>query len=260
MTKSPSKSMVTPSLITSSVSLGLPATIFKLPEPEKEGTPALVHTGPFANIAHGNSSIVADYVGLDGCEFVVTEAGFGADMGAEKFFNIKCRISGLRPDAAVVVATVRALKMHSGRFQITPGKPLPRGLAEADQDAVAAGFSNLAKQIENVRLHGVPVVVAINRFPTDTDAEIAYIKEHAVAAGATAAHVGTLFDDGGKGGEDIAQAVIDAAAEPQSFQFLYPEDASLEAKIEAIAQKVYGAGDVSYSDLARQKRRAPASR
>ena len=162
-----------------------------------EGTPALVHTGPFANIAHGNSSIVADYVGLDGCEYVVTEAGFGADMGAEKFFNIKCRVSGLKPDAAVVVATVRALKMHSGRFTITPGKPLPQGLAQEDQEALAAGFGNLEKQIENVRLHGVPVVVAINRFPTDTDAEIAYIKERAVAAGATAAHVGTLFDDGG---------------------------------------------------------------
>ncbi|MEE9127014.1 MAG: formate--tetrahydrofolate ligase, partial [Planctomycetota bacterium] len=218
-----------------------------------EGTPALVHTGPFANIAHGNSSIVADYVGLDGCEYVVTEAGFGADMGAEKFFNIKCRVSGLKPDAAVVVATVRALKMHSGRFTITPGKPLPQGLAQEDQEALAAGFGNLEKQIENVRLHGVPVVVAINRFPTDTDAEIAYIKERAVAAGATEAHVGTLFDDGGKGGEDLAQAVVDAAAQPQGFQFLYPEDATLEAKIETIAHKVYGAGEVEYSDLVREK-------
>jgi len=218
-----------------------------------EGTPALVHSGPFANIAHGNSSIVADYVGLDGCEYVVTEAGFGADMGAEKFFNIKCRVSGLRPDAAVMVVTVRALKMHSGRFKITPGKQLPEELVRPDRDAVAAGLGNLEKQIENVRLHGVPVVVAINHFPTDSEAEIALIKERALAAGATAAHVSTLFDDGGKGGEDLAQAVIDAADQPQSFQFLYPQDASLETKIETIAHKVYGAGEVEYSDLVRQK-------
>lgn len=218
-----------------------------------EGTPALVHTGPFANIAHGNSSIVADYVGLDGCEYVVTEAGFGADMGAEKFFNIKCRVSGLRPDAAVLVVTVRALKMHSGRYQITPGKPLPEGLVQADAEAVGLGLGNLEQQIQNVRLHGVPVVVAINRFPTDSEAEIALVQERSLAAGAVAAQVSTLYADGGKGGEDLAQAVIAAAAEPQGFQFLYPEDASLETKIETIAQKMYGAGEVQYSDLVREK-------
>jgi formate--tetrahydrofolate ligase len=218
-----------------------------------EGTPALVHTGPFANIAHGNSSIVADYVALDGCEYVVTEAGFGADMGAEKFFNIKCRVSGLRPDAAVMVVTVRALKMHSGRFKVVPGQPLPAAMTEADGDAVAAGIGNLEKQIENVRMHGVPVVVAINRFATDHEADIAFIKERALAAGAKAAHESTLFDDGSKGGEALARAVIDAADEPQSFQFLYPEDATLEAKIETIARKIYGAGEVEYSDLVRQK-------
>src|SRR5690606_31727584 len=149
-----------------------------------EGTPALVHTGPFANIAHGNSSIVADQIALRCADFVVTEAGFGADMGCEKFFNIKCRVSGLRPHAALLVATVRALKMHSGRFEVKMGKALPEGLLREDLDAIRAGAGNLVKQIENVRLHGVPVVVAINTFPTDTERELALVKEIAMEAGA----------------------------------------------------------------------------
>src|SRR5262245_65989129 len=206
-----------------------------------EGTPALVHTGPFANIAHGNSSIVADYLALRGLDFVVTEAGFGADMGAEKFFNIKCRASGLRPDAALLVATVRALKMHSGRFTIVAGKPLPEGLQREDLDALAAGIGNLQKQIENVRLFGIPVVVAVNRFPGDTDAEIEFVRNAAVQAGAEAAHVSTMFVHGGKGGEDLAHALVKACEQPSSFRFLYPSEASLKEKIETLASRIYGA-------------------
>ncbi|HLQ36321.1 MAG TPA: formate--tetrahydrofolate ligase, partial [Planctomycetota bacterium] len=212
-----------------------------------EGTPALVHTGPFANIAHGNSSIVADMIALRCLDFVVTEAGFGADMGAEKFFDIKCRVSGLRPDAALLVATVRALKMHSGRFVVQAGKDLPEGLQREDLDALAAGIVNLEKQIENVRLFGIPVVVAINRFPTDTAAEIAFVQQAAMAAGAFAAHESTMFSDGGKGGEALAHALVEAAAEPNSFRLLYPSEASLEQKIETIATRIYGADGVDYA-------------
>jgi formate--tetrahydrofolate ligase len=218
-----------------------------------EGTPALVHTGPFANIAHGNSSIVADYLALRGADYVVTEAGFGADMGAEKFFDIKCRASGLKPNAALLVATVRALKMHSGRFEIKAGKPLPEGLQKEDLDALAAGIGNLEKQIENVRTFGIPVVVAINRFPTDTEAEIAFVAERALAAGASAAHVSTLFADGGKGGEDLAHALVKACEEPSSFRLLYPDDASLKQKIELLATKLYGADGVDYEPEAERQ-------
>ncbi|MFN8828203.1 MAG: formate--tetrahydrofolate ligase [Planctomycetota bacterium] len=215
-----------------------------------EGTPALVHTGPVANIAHGNSSIVADYVAMRSLDFVVTEAGFGADMGAEKFFNIKCRASGLKPDAALLVATVRALKMHSGRFTIVAGKPLPDGLKQEDLDALAAGIGNLQKQIENVRLFGIPVVVAVNRFPGDTDAEIEFVRNAAVEAGALEAHVSTLFADGGKGGEALAHALVKAADQPSAFRLLYPSEASLKEKIETLATKVYGADGVDYEPLA----------
>ena len=211
-----------------------------------EGTPALVHTGPFANIAHGNSSIVADYVALRSTDYVVTEAGFGADMGAEKFFDIKCRASGLKPDAALLVATVRALKMHSGRFEIKAGKPLPEGLQKEDLDALAAGIGNLEKQIENVRTFGIPVVVAINKFPGDTEAEIAFVQEKALAAGASAAHVSTMFTDGGKGGEDLAHALVAACEQPSTFQLLYPDDLSLKQKIETLAARIYGADGVDF--------------
>jgi len=215
-----------------------------------EGTPALVHTGPFANIAHGNSSIIADRIALGSADYVVTEAGFGADMGAEKFFDIKCRASGLRPDAALLVATVRALKMHSGRFEIRSGKPLPEGLLVEDLQALGAGMGNLEKQIENVRVFGIPVVVAVNMFPTDSEAEIAMVCEAALAAGASAAHVSRLFTDGGKGGEELAQALIEACDEPSSFRLLYPDDASLKEKIETLATRIYGADAVDYDAAA----------
>ncbi|MFY9344184.1 MAG: formate--tetrahydrofolate ligase [Planctomycetota bacterium] len=218
-----------------------------------EGTPALVHTGPFANIAHGNSSIVADYVAMRSLDFVVTEAGFGADMGAEKFFDIKCRASGLKPDAALLVATVRALKMHSGRFAIVAGKPLPPGLQQEDLDALAAGIGNLEKQIENVRVFGIPVVVAVNRFPGDTDAEIEFVRQAALAAGAAAAHTSTLFADGGKGGEELAHALVKAVEQPASFRLLYPDEASLTDKIETLAARIYGADGVDYEPAAKQQ-------
>jgi formate--tetrahydrofolate ligase len=211
-----------------------------------ENTPVLVHTGPFGNIATGNSSVVADLIGIHTGDYLITEAGFGADMGAERFFNIKCRNSGLRPDAAVVVATVRALKAHSGKYKIIAGRPLPPELLECNPDDVLAGAANLRKQIENVALHGIPAVVAINAFPTDHPSEHQVIREVAAEAGARSA-VCTHFADGGRGATELAEAVAEAAAEPSEFRFLYPDEASLREKIETVAARVYGAAGVSYS-------------
>jgi formate--tetrahydrofolate ligase len=214
-----------------------------------ENTPVLVHAGPFGNIAHGNSSVVADLIGIHAGDFLITEAGFGADMGAERFFNIKCRASGLRPDAAVVVATVRALKAHSGRFRIVAGKPLPDELFAENPDDVHAGAANLRKQIENIRLHGVSPVVAINAFPGDHPSEHAAIAEIAAEVGARSA-VCTHFADGGRGAAELAGAVAEAAEEPSHFRFLYPDEAPLREKIETIARKVYGADGVDYDLVA----------
>jgi formate--tetrahydrofolate ligase len=214
-----------------------------------ENTPALVHCGPFGNIATGNSSVLADRIALRCGDFVVTEAGFGADMGAERFFNIKCRTSGEAPDAAVVVATVRALKAHSGKYRIVAGRPLPEELLAENPDDVYAGAANLTKQIENVRLHGVSPVVAVNTFPTDFASEHAVIREVAERAGARFA-VSNHFSDGGAGAVELAEAVAEAAQEPSEFRLLYPDDASLRDKIAAVATKVYGAEDVDYSALA----------
>jgi formate--tetrahydrofolate ligase len=210
-----------------------------------ENTPVLVHSGPFGNIAHGNSSVVADLIGIRGGDVLVTEAGFGADMGAERFFNIKCRTSGLRPDAAVVVATVRALKVHSGRFQVRAGRPLPEELLAEDPDAVHEGAANLRKQLDNVRLHGVTPVVAVNAFPGDHDSEHRALREIAEQAGVRAA-VCTHFARGGKGAVELAEAVAEAAEEPGEFRFLYSDEASLRDKIETIATRVYGADGVDY--------------
>jgi formate--tetrahydrofolate ligase len=210
-----------------------------------ENTPALVHTGPFGNIAHGNSSIVADLIGIRAADYLVTEAGFGADMGAERFFNIKCRTSGLRPDAAVVVATVRALKVHSGRFEVRAGRPLPEALLEEDPDVVHEGAANLRKQLDNVRLHGVTPVVAVNAFPTDHESEHRAVREIAEEAGVRVA-VCTHFARGGKGAVELAEAVAEAADAPGEFRLLYPDDASLREKIDIIATKVYGADGVDY--------------
>ncbi len=214
-----------------------------------ENTPVLVHAGPFGNIATGNSSVVADRIGIHCGDFLVTEAGFGADMGAERFFNIKCRASGLIPNAAVVVATVRALKAHSGKYRIVAGKPLPPELLRENPDDVAAGAANLRKQIENIRVHGVPPVIAINAFPADFASEHEAIQQIAAEMGARSA-VCTHFADGGRGAAALAEAVAEAAAEPSSFHFLYPDQASLTEKIETVATTVYGADGVDYSPQA----------
>jgi len=212
-----------------------------------ENTPAIVHAGPFGNIAHGCSSILADQIGVGLADYMVTEAGFGADLGAEKFFNIKCRVSGLKPDAAVLVATVRALKAHSGKYRVVAGKPLDPGLSQEDLPALREGLANLEKQIENVRLHGVPVVVAINHFPTDTDAEVALIREVALAAGAAECAVSRIWGEGGDGGREMAEAVVRAAEGGGDFRFLYPLDVPVKEKIATIATKIYGAAGVSYT-------------
>jgi len=214
-----------------------------------ENTPALVHCGPFGNIATGSSSIVADLIGIRCGDYLVTEAGFGADMGAERFFNIKCRTSGLSPDAAVVVATVRALKVHSGKYRVVAGRPLPAELFDENPDHVHAGGANLRKQIENIRLHGVSPVVAVNAFAEDHQSEHDAIREIASAAGARCA-VTHHFANGGPGAAELSEAVIEAADEPTDFRFLYPDEADLRTKIETIATRVYGADGVEYSAAA----------
>ena len=217
-----------------------------------EQTPVIVHAGPFGNIAHGNSSIVADLIGIHTADYLITEAGFGADMGAERFFNIKCRASGLRPDAAVLVATVRALKAHSGKYRIVAGKPLPEDLLKENPGDVEAGAANLVKQIENVKAHGVSPVVAINSFPTDHASEHEAIRRVAESAGARVA-VCTHFADGGKGATDLARAVVEACNEPSGFHFLYPDEAPLKEKIEKVATTIYGAAKVEYSSTANKQ-------
>src|SRR5579862_6453060 len=214
-----------------------------------ENTPVLVHAGPFGNIATGNSSVIADLIGIHAGDYLVTEAGFGADMGAERFFNIKCRTSGLIPDAAVVVTTVRALKAHSGKYRVVAGRPLPPALLEENPEDVLAGGANLVKQVENVRLHGVTPVVAINAFPEDHRSEHAAIAELASSLGVRAV-ASSPFTDGGSGATELAEAVMEAAEEESDFAFLYPDDASLREKIEAVATKIYGADGVDYSAAA----------
>lgn len=218
-----------------------------------ENTPALVHAGPFANVAHGNSSILADMIGIKTADYLMTESGFGADIGAEKFFNIKCRYSGLKPDAAVIVATIRALKSHSGKYKIVAGKPLPPEMLENNVADVEAGAANLRKQIENVKLHGVTPVVAINAFATDHPEEIEAVKRIAIESGALGAAVSTHWADGGKGAMELAEMVIAAAEEPSEFKFLYDLDQPIKAKIETIAKKIYGADDVFFEPFAAQQ-------
>ena len=219
-----------------------------------EGGPAFVHAGPFANIAHGNNSIIADRAALATSEIVVTEAGFGADMGAEKFFDIKCRASGLAPDAAVIVATVRALKMHGGVGKIVAGKPLDPALSTENVAAVTAGAQNLVKQIENVLAFGIPVVVAVNAFPTDTAAEHEAICSVALNAGARAAVVTTHFTDGGAGAATLAEAVWAAANSGEAkFAPIYADDMPLAQKIETIAKRIYGADGVDIAPAAAKR-------
>lgn len=215
-----------------------------------EGTPCFVHTGPFANITHGNSSLIADRLSLGLADYTVTESGFGADCGAEKFFDIKCRVGHLIPDAVVIVASVRALKMHSGRFTVIPGRPLDKRLGRADVSAVIAGCANLEKQIENVTLFGLPVVVALNRFKTDTAGEIEAVRKRAIASGAFDCVASDLYRRGSSGGITLARAVVAASAAPKRFAFLYPLTATIKAKIERIATEIYGARSVRYTGSA----------
>jgi formate--tetrahydrofolate ligase len=217
-----------------------------------ENTPALVHTGPFGNIATGNSSIVADRIGIHMGDYLITEAGFGADMGAERFFNIKCRASGLAPDAAVLVATVRGLKAHSGKHKIVAGKPLPEDLLKENPDEVHQGGDNLRKQLENMRIHGCTPVVAINVFPGDHDADINAIKEIAEEFNARSA-VSMHFTEGGAGATELAHAVAEAAEEESNFQVLYPDEMSLRDKITTVATKVYGADGAEFSAQANKQ-------
>jgi formyltetrahydrofolate synthetase len=221
-----------------------------------EGTPAFVHAGPFANIAHGNSSIVADQIALklvgpDG--YVLTEAGFGADIGMEKFFNIKCRYSGLVPNCVVLVATIRALKMHGGGPKVVAGAPLAPEYIEENLDLLEKGCSNLRVHIRNARRFGVPVVVAVNRFHNDTDAEVELVRKIALEAGAEDAVMSNHWADGGAGSVDLGEAVIAACEKPSDFNFLYPLEKSIKEKIETIARKMYGADGVEFSEKAEQQ-------
>ncbi len=222
-----------------------------------EGTPATVHAGPFANIAHGNSSIIADkialkLVGKDG--FVVTESGFGADIGMEKFFDIKCRYSGLIPHVVVLVATIRALKMHGGGSKVVAGKPLPLEYTEENLDLLKAGLPNLERHIENALKFGINVVVAVNSFVTDTPAEVELVREAALRMGAVDAVASYHWSDGGKGAKALAEAVVKAAELPSSFSFLYDlETTSIKQKIETIAMKIYRADGVDYTPKAEEQ-------
>ncbi len=214
-----------------------------------EGQAVFVHAGPFANIAHGNSSIIADRLALRLAEYVVTESGFGSDVGLEKFFDIKCRVSGLAPSAVVVVATVRALKMHGGGAAVVPGRSLPEEYVREDVALVERGTANLIRHIEIARKFGVSVVVAVNRFPTDTEAELRVVRRASEIAGARCA-VADHWTRGGEGAVELADAVADACRDAAPPRFLYPLEAPLRRKIEIIAREVYGADEVSYSDEA----------
>ncbi len=219
-----------------------------------EHTPVFVHAGPFANIAHGNSSIIADQMALRLADYVVTESGFGADCGCEKFMNIKCRYSGLKPDAVIMTLTVRALKMHGGAFTVVPGKPMdPAVVAAPNDEALLKGCENLQQHLAAVRLHGVPVVVAVNRFATDSEHELDLVKKQALAHGAEAAVTMEVHSRGGEGGRELAEAVVAAAAKPNQFRFLYPLEASIKEKIETIATQIYGADGVDYLPEAEKK-------
>ncbi len=215
-----------------------------------EGQPVFIHAGPFANIAHGNSSILADRIALKLADYVVTESGFGSDVGFEKFCNIKCRVSGLRPDCVVLVTTVRALKMHGGGPVVTPGKRLPQEYVEEHVELLEMGVHNLARHLQIARMFGLPVVVAINRFPFDTPAEVDRVRAAAEHAGATAAVVCDHWARGGEGAVELAEAVADACEQPGEFRFLYADDLPIKAKIETICRKVYLASGVSYSEHA----------
>ena len=218
-----------------------------------EGTPVFVHAGPFANIAHGNSSIIADRIALKLADYVVTESGFGADIGMEKFFDVKCRTSGLIPNVVVLVATVRALKMHGGGPKVVAGKPLDAAYTDENLELLRAGLPNMQHHIRNALKFGVPVVVAVNSFASDTAAEVELVRQAAVEAGAEDAVVCTHWMDGGKGARKLAELVVKTAEKPSHFTFLYPLDWSIKKKIETICTEIYGADGVDYAPEAEKK-------
>ncbi len=218
-----------------------------------ENSPALVHAGPFANIAHGNSSIIADMIAMKCGDYVVTESGFGADIGAEKFFNIKSRISGLKPNAVVLVATIRALKAHTGKYSIVPGKPIDPALKAENIADVEAGAVNMVRHLENLKKFGVNPVVAINVFADDSAAEIDAAREIALAAGATGVAVARHWAEGGAGAVELAEMIVSACELPNEFRLLYPDDMAIKDKIETIATEIYRADGVDYAPAASRK-------
>ncbi len=218
-----------------------------------EGTPVFVHAGPFANIAHGNSSIIADRIALKLADYVITESGFGADIGMEKFFNIKCRYSGLIPDVVVLVATIRALKMHGGGPKVVAGAPLNSAYTDENLELLEAGLGNLVVHIKNALKFGIPVVVAINRFKTDTPAEIELVREAALLAGAEDAVMSNHWEEGGAGAVELGKAVMKAAEKPSDFRFLYSLDLPIKDKIELICKEVYGADGADFLPLAEER-------
>lgn len=221
-----------------------------------ENTPIFDHAGPFANVAHGNNSVVADLVALKLADYVVTEAGFGADCGFEKMVDVKCRASGLRVDCGVIVASIRALKMHGGAYLLRPGQSYESIKEQAETEnlpALEKGCDNLAKNIDIVRTFGVPVVVAINRFTADTDAEVELVRKKALEAGAFACEPSEGWAKGGAGATALAEAVVKAVEEPHEMKFLYPDDMSIKGKIETIASRIYGADGVDYDSLAESR-------
>jgi formate--tetrahydrofolate ligase len=218
-----------------------------------ENTPAFIHAGPFGNIAHGNSSVIADFMAVRCADYVVTESGFGADLGFEKFIDIKCRISGLAPSAAMIVATIRACKLHGSTVDVKPGRPLPQELIEENVEAVEKGSANLAHMIGIVRRSGIPAVVAINRFAEDTEREIDALVRAARAAGAAGVEVIEAYERGGAGAEDAARAVAKACETASEVRAFYDVSAPIPAKIEAIAREVYGADGVDFSPRAQEE-------
>ncbi|MDO7788030.1 formate--tetrahydrofolate ligase [Desulforamulus aquiferis] len=218
-----------------------------------EGQACIMHAGPFANIAHGQSSVLGDKIALRLADYVVTESGFGSDLGMEKFMDIKCRQSGLRPSCVVITCTIRALKMHGGLGNVVAGRPLPEELTKENLPALERGCANLVHHIKVASYYGVPVVVSINRFTPDTDPEVALVREKAMEAGALGAYPITVWADGGEGAVELAEAVVAACEKPSDFQLLYPDNIGIKEKIETLAKKVYNADGVIYEPLAERK-------
>jgi len=219
-----------------------------------ENSPALVHTGPFGNIAHGNSSVISDLIGIKLSDFLITEAGFGSDLGAEKFFNIKCRASQLKPDLAVIVVSLRAIKMHGSNVKVSPGKPLPKEIKEKNVDALIKGSENLIKHIENIKLHGIKAIVNLNYFENDDLEEIEILKKISLENQADDFVVSQVFTKGGEGGVELVKSIINLTEKSESnFKFLYDLNLKIDDKIKIIATKIYGAKDISLSQEAKKK-------